>query len=647
MREELKAALSRRAFLAAGSAAIVIPVLPVRAFAGDAEEAAVLQALVDKGALPPLKDRLPENPLVITPVDRVGSHGGDWSHALVGGGSLSMLVRYQGYEPLLRYTPDWSGVTLNVAEDFQASPDAKEFTVRLRKGMKWSDGHPFTTEDIRFWYEDILLNKEVAFIGQDHWKSGGKPARLEVVDEQTFKVIFDRPSGLFPLQIAWANSDQTCKAPKHYLQQFHLKHNPQANELAKSRGFESWIPLFQFEAGFASDNDYFQNSKRPTLTAWKLTVAPGESTERAIAERNPYYWKVDTAGQQLPYFDRIVYQMVADPQVLLLKVLQGEIDMMDQYIATPANKAVLFDGQEKGGYGFYTLTSTEANEMVFMLNLNHPDEVKRALFQTKDFRAALSMALDRQALIDTVFIGQGAPAQASIEKGDPLYVERLATQYTAYDPDGANAALDKILPDKDGDGYRLDSQGRRVSIIFEIDQSRTTFLDIFQLAIPMFQAVGIDVQMKPMDRSLWETRVRQGREFDGTAHKFGGNSGIPAVLDPRYFLPYTTESFYGKGWQLWYRDRTNPDAIEPPEVTKKQFDLYDQLKATADPAKQNELMRQILELCADAFYTFGVTLPADSYGVVRNAMVNVTKSMPNSFGWPTPGPTRPEQYFKA
>ncbi|HEY9344807.1 MAG TPA: ABC transporter substrate-binding protein, partial [Inquilinus sp.] len=341
------------------------------------------------------------------------------------------------------------------------------------------------------------------------------------------------------------------------------------------------------------------------------------------------------------------YQMVADPQVLLLKVLQGEIDMMDQYIATPGNKAVLFDGQEKGGYGFYTLTSTEANEMVFMLNLNHPDEVKRALFLNKDFRAALSMALDRQALIDTVFIGQGAPAQASIEKGDPLYVERLATQYTAYDPDGANAALDKILPDKDGDGYRLDSQGRRVSIIFEIDQSRTTFLDIFQLAIPMFQAVGIDVQMKPMDRSLWETRVRQGREFDGTAHKFGGNSGIPAVLDPRYFLPYTTESFYGKGWQLWYRDRTNPDAIEPPEVTKKQFDLYDQLKATADPARQNELMRQILELCADAFYTFGVTLPADSYGVVRNAMVNVTKTMPNSFGWPTPGPTRPEQYFKA
>jgi peptide/nickel transport system substrate-binding protein len=634
--------------LAASSAFAAIQILPAMpAFAGAPKDSAATQALVDAGTLPPIAERLPVNPLVVTPVDRPGQQGGVWNHALVGGGSLSMLVRYQAYEPLLRYTPDWSGVMLNVAEAFDPSPDSKVFTIRLRKGMKWSDGEPFTTDDIKFWYEDILLNKEVAFVGQDHWKTNGVPAKLDIVDEQTFTVTFTEPAGFFMLQTAWANSDQTCKAPKHYLQQFHIKYNPDANTLAKSRGYESWIPMFQFEAGFASDNDYFQNSKRPVLTAWKLTVAPGESTERVLAERNPYYFKVDTEGTQLPYFDRIVYQMVADPQVLLLKTLQGEVDMMDQYIATPSNKAVLFDGKEAGKYDFYTLTSTEANEMVFMLNLNHPDKTKNALFNNRDFRVALSNAIDRQALIDTIFIGQGAPAQPSIAKGDPLYVERLATQHTEYDPAGANAALDKLLPNKDGDGYRLDENGKRLTIIFEIDQSRTTFLDMFQLAIPMFQQVGLDVQMQPMDRSLWETRVRQGREFDATAHKFGGNSGIPALLDPRYFLPYTTEAFYGKAWQLWYRDRKNPDGQEPPEVTQKQFELYDELKATADPAGQNKIMLQILELAADAFYTFGVTLPANSYGVVKNDMVNVTKTMPNSFGWPTPGPAMPEQFFKS
>ena len=135
--------------------------------------------------------------------------------------------------------------------------------------------------------------------------------------------------------------------------------------------------------------------------------------------RNPYYHKVDTEGTQLPYFDRIVYQMVADPEVLLLKTLQGEVDMMDQYIATPANKPVLFDGQEAGGYGFYTLKETAANVMAFQLNLNHIDPVKHELFNTMEFRQALSIAVDRQALIDAVFVGQGAPAQPSMRRRRP------------------------------------------------------------------------------------------------------------------------------------------------------------------------------------------------------------------------------------
>ena len=232
--------------------------------------------------------------------------------------------------------------------------------------------------------------------------------------------------------------------------------------------------------------------------------------------------------------------------------MQGEIDMMDQYIATPANKPVLFDNQEQGGYHFYTLKETAANVMVFQLNLNHTDPVKNELFNNREFRQALSIAVDRQALIDTVFVGQGAPAQPSIAPTDPLYNERLATQHTEYDPDGANAILDTLLPNKDDQGYRLDSEGRRLSIIFELDQSRTTFLDMFQLVIPMFQAVGIDAQIRSMDRSLWETRVREGREFDATAHQFGANSGIAAMLDARYFVPFSANSIYAPGWSLYF-----------------------------------------------------------------------------------------------
>ena len=155
--------LSRRAFLASTTAlAGTLAVFGLPARAATPKESTSLQAQVDAGELPPINERLPENPLVITPTTRPGQQGGDWNHALVGGGSLSMVVRYQGYEPLVRFTPDWSGVEPNVAESYEVSEGGKVYTFKLRKGMKWSDGEPFTTEDIRFWYEDIFTDPDVA-----------------------------------------------------------------------------------------------------------------------------------------------------------------------------------------------------------------------------------------------------------------------------------------------------------------------------------------------------------------------------------------------------------------------------------------------------------------------------------------------------
>lgn len=639
--------ISRRSFLAATAAMGSAAMLPHWAYAQAAPESAFLQADVDAGTLPPVAERLPVNPLVITPLEQPGQQGGDWRHALVGGGSLSMLVRYQGYEPLVRFDPEWTGVIENVAESYTVNDDATEYTIKLREGHKWSDGQPYTTDDIQFWYDAYFTDKETNLGSQSFWEVDGVKGELEVVDATTFKVKFAGPNGFFLQQLAWAQQDQLTRCPKHYLEQFHIRYNPDADALAQQQGMQSWIALFQREIGFQDDNTFFQNSKRPTLNAWVFTSAPGENTEQAIATRNPYYFKIDTAGTQLPYFDRVVYQMVADPEVLLLKTLQGEIDMMDQYIATPANRPTLYDGMETGNYAFYTLKETAANVMAFQLNLNHVDETKRALFNTIEFRQALSIAIDRQALIDAVFIGQGTPAQASMVEGDPLYNEQLATQFIQYDPDTANTMLDALAPERDGDGYRLDAQGRRITIIFEIDQTRTTFLDMFELAIPMFQQVGIDVQMRTMDRSLWEERVRRGREYDATAHQFGANSGIAAMLDPRFYVPINSNCFYAPGWALYYNQPDNNAAIEPPEDVKALQELYRDLTGTADAAKQSEIMAQILQGAADQFFTFGVALPADGYGIVKNDMVNVMDSMPNSFGWPTPGPARPEQFFKA
>ncbi len=628
--------LNRRGFLVSGTAlAGGVLVGSAIGFPGSAQ-----------ADLPPLNDRLPENPLVITPTDRPGQQGGTWNHALVGGGSLSMLWRYQAYEPLYRYDPQWTSIIPNVAESYEVSDDSRVYTITLRRGHKWSDGEPYTTEDVRFWYEDIYRDPETPLPDLSYWSSGDTPATLEIIDEVTFRVTFAEPSGFFMQQLAWANQDHLTRTPAHYLKQFHIRYNENANELAQERGYQSWIALFQREHGLDQDNVHFQNSRRPTLNAWMFTSAPGEDTERAVAVRNPYYFKIDTEGTQLPYFDRILYQMVSDPEVLVLKALQGEVDMMDQYIGTPTNRPVLFDGRERGNYRFYTLRETAANAMVFMLNLNHNDATKNALFNNRDFREAMSISIDRQALIDAVFVGQGAPAQPSIVEGDPLYNERLAKQHTEYDPARANEILDTILPEKDSDGVRLDAEGRRLSIIFEIDQVRSTFIDMFELALPMMREIGIDAQFRSIDRSLWETRVRNGRDFDATAHQFGANSGIAAMLDARYFVPFNANAIYAPGWALYYSDPSHSNAIEPPEDVRAQQQLYKRLLATGDIDEQNAIMAEILENAADQFLVWGVTMPPDGFGIVRNTMVNTMDDMPNSFGWPTYSPTRPEQFFK-
>jgi peptide/nickel transport system substrate-binding protein len=637
--------ISRRTFLAASGAAILLPAIPAFAQAAPKEAPALAEA-VASGALPPVNERLPRNPMVVEPYQSVGQYGGDLRTALVGGGSLNMMHRYQGYEPLVRYTPDFTGVIPNVAESYEANEDASAYTFKLREGHKWSDGHPFTTDDIMFFYEDVMMNAELTPAPQGHLRSpNGDQAVFEKIDDATFRIVFSQPNGLLPLRLAWANDDRTTRTPRHYLEQFHIKYNPNADQIAKDQGLTGWVQLFQIKSGISVDGEIFKNKDMPTLYGWKILQPLGESAEYAISDRNPYYFKVDTQGNQLPYIDRVTYAVVADNEVLLLKALQGEIDVIDQWIATPANRAVLYDGQEAGNYGFYTTTSTEPNEMVFQLNLTHPDPVKRALFQNKDFRIAMSHAIDRQAIIDTVLIGQGAPAQPSIRPEDPLYNEQLATQYVEFDVAKANEMLDTIIPEKDGEGYRLMENGQRLTMIFEIDQVRQVFVDSFQLVLPMLRAVGIDAQMRTMDRSLWEVRVRQGGEYDATVHKFGGNSGISAILDPRYFFPNTTEAFYAKGWQIWYNDPASPDAVEPPEATKRQFELYNEVRQTGDQARQQELMKEIIQIAADQFYVFGVTLPLNGYGVVSNRIKNLRETMPNSWGYPTPAPTNPEQYF--
>lgn len=610
---------------------------------GSPHEAPMLRKLVAAGELPPLEERLPINPMVVQTLDDgIGQYGGEWR-----GGTAernaNFYIRNGGYQQLLRWTPTWDGIEPNLAESVETNADSTEFTFRLREGIKYSNGDPFTADDIMFWYEDIFLNEELTPSYPSTFVSGGEPVVVEKIDDYTVKFRFSSPHGLFLKLITRTNDERTTQYPRTYLQQFHADYNENVDDLVAAEGYATWTELFLAKA------EHHQNAELPVMRPWVLQTSLGDATNnRVVSVRNPYYWKVDEAGNQLPYLDRFIVELTNDVEVLVLKALNGELDFQERFISAPNNKAVLFDNKEQGQYGFYELTPTTVNEMIIQLNLTHPDPIKREIYTNKDFRIGLSHAINRQQIIDVVHVGQGEAWQAAPRPESRFHHEKLAKQYTDYDVDLANEHLDKTgWTERDSEGFRIGPDGNRITIIMEVDQARTTYVDALELIKPMWEEVGIEMIIKTMERSLWEERVRSSNlDFDASAHRFGGGSGDAVILDPRYYLPMNNgSSIYAKAWAFWYNG-VNPDiAEEPPADVKRAMNLYDQIKATSDDAEQLALMTEILDIAADQFYAIGTVLEPNAFGVVTNRMRNTPDLLPNSWIYPSPGPYNPEQFW--
>jgi peptide/nickel transport system substrate-binding protein len=624
---------------------------------GKYNEAPQLAQLAKDGKLPPVDQRVPKSPLVVQPVERVGKYGGDWRSALVGGQDTAWLTRTLGYEHLVRWDREWNKVVPNVAESFEANQAATEFTFKLREGMKWSDGQPYTADDIMFWWEDVCLNPELSPPGApsgigppNYMRPGGEIGTVVKVDQRTVQFKFAKPNGLFLVNLAIPGGELANGLPKHYLQQFHKKYNPSGVEaLAKENSAEDWVKLFRLKGVIVPGTPYnaiWNNKDLPQLLPWSLTTAYGQGT-RVVAERNPYYFKVDTEGNQLPYLDRVIYDVMQDNQVLLLKALNGELDIHTRHINSLANKAVLSDNQQRGNYQLFELIQGSTNCTTFSLNLTHKDKVKREIFQNKEFRIALSYAINRKEIVDLVFVGQGEPHQPAPRSDSPYYHERLAKQYTEYDVGKANELLDKQYPKKDAEGFRLGPDGQRISFVIEVTNLNPEWPDEAKLVAGYWKKVGIDALVKEMDRSLLYSR-KAANEHDVVIWG-GGNSRIDAILDPRNYIPFNHESNWAEAWQSWFNNPNGQGALtapeEPPEPVKKSIQLYRELTATADAQKQKALLMQILDIAADQFYEIGISSRANGYGIIKNGVRNVPKTMVDAWLWPTPAPSDPSQYF--
>ncbi|HUT21465.1 MAG TPA: ABC transporter substrate-binding protein [Anaerolineae bacterium] len=608
-------------------------------------QAPKFQEMVKAAELPPLEQRLPKSPRVIEPLDSIGQYGGVMRHPLLGSWS-SRFYSFMGDENLLAWTPNWDGLLPNVAESYEANEDSTEFTFHLREGMKWSDGEDFNADDIMFWYNDIMLNEELTPQKPNWLTVGGEFAVVAAPDDYTIKFSFAAPYGLFLQWVATPSGSNMIEYPEHYVKQFHAKYNTETlDAMVKEAGLATWVELFQSKTGAQGTGSGWTNPDLPVIYAWVIKEPAGGNVTRAVSEPNPYYWKVDTEGNQLPYIQRIEWEFLSDPEVLLLRTLNGEVEFMNYYANSLKNKAVLYDNMGEGDYHFFDQVRDQACTTVIHLNWNTQNETLREVFQTKDFRIALSHAINRQEIIDTVFIGQGIPYQAAPKPTGQFYNETLATQYTEYDVAKANEILDGLYPEKDANGVRLGPDGKPIKFDLIVDATRMPdWIDVLELVDIYWDEVGIDMTIQGISGELLDER-RQANDYDATAGWSDG--GLATLLTPGQFLfPLGWGSTFAPAWGEWLQPGDfGGEPEEPPADVKRQKELYDQIKATADLDKQVELMNEIIDIAIDRFWTIGISLDTGQFGVVKNNYYNVPLAMPESWNYPDPFPTNTCTYW--
>jgi peptide/nickel transport system substrate-binding protein len=572
---------------------------------------------VKSGSLPPVAKRLPNNPLIVTPSYPgwwPGKHGGELSMLMARPKDVRMMVVY-GYARLIGYTTKY-GFKADLLERYEIEEN-RRFTFYLRKGHRWSDGRPFTAEDFRYFWEDVANNKDLAPLGppRELIIDGEKP-KFEIIDSHTIRYSWSKPNPDFLAALA-GPSPLYLYRPAHYLKQFHQRYADPKKlaKMAKAKKRRNWASLHNFR-----DNQYKNNNpKMPSLQPWVTQTVP--PAQRFVFLRNPYFHRIDEAGKQLPYIDRVVVN-IAGSSIIPGKTGAGESDLQARYLNF-SDYTFLKRGEKRNGYKVRLWTTAKGAHLALFPNLNANDPVWRKLFRDVRFRRALSLATNRHEINMVAFFGLTLEGNDTILPKSPLSKPEYRNSWIRFDLARANALLDEIgLTKRDDRGLRLLPDGRPMEMVIETAGESTEQSDVLELVHDSWLAAGIKTYTRPSQRDVFRNRIFAGETLMSVWS--GVENALPSAdVSPQEFAPTSQQQLQWPKWGQHFQSGGKVGEAPDLPAAKELLDLYKSWRIATNSKKRREIWRRILKLDSEQMFTIGILAGVPQPVVVDKNLRNV------------------------
>lgn len=607
---------------------------------------------VKSGKLPPLEERLPENPLVVANREAIGVYGGE--------------IRMDTFDPIwwtsfydvivdrmLVYSDqNTSEIVPNVLESWEVTPDGKTWSFKMRKGMKWSDGEPMTTEDVRFWWEDHMADKDINSSPWWQFRFGGENMKVEIVDDFNFKFTFATAFGNFAAHCTRWSVNDGFMLPSHYLKQFHAKYTDKAKleEAAKAAKLETWVQYYNSKVVPGIWGGPTGVLEFPRFSPWNVVENPKEGIY--LWERNPYYWKVDTEGNQLPYIDTCRLDYVASTETTKQKIAQSELDIVGQHEVTMMEYPFYKDNESKANYKVGDYISSMGDRVtVFPYHTIADDKVLTDLVRDYRWVEALSQAIDREEINQSIFYGQAKMGQMSPMPTSKYYKESYGKAWANYDVDAANKLLDDMGLKKGADGIRLRPDGKKLTYVIEHSGIRVgpAVPKVCEMIAAYWREIGIDASSKEIQDSLLVER-KTNAQIQATVWHADRCTDMLLPIEPQWFIPTSNGSQGGcdAKWGQWYLapDKKAEGLVEPPDDVKKMLDTFDQMTAVVDENERVKLGQSIFDYLEGHPLEIGLILECPAPLLFNKNLRNLPKAKAY-IGWDSYGLStfHPEAFY--